>query len=203
MMWWIYVTPFIAALSGWILMSAALRLLFHPVRQKNIAGFSLQGLVPGKQAVFAQTAGKLGASFLSVKEIEEKITHPDNVKKIMPQAEAHIDEFLRVKLVKSMPVVGMFVGDKTINTLKLLFMTELKELFPEIMKKYMGRLQEDFDIEKMIRDKIAAIPPESIEKACSQLLKKQFIAIKFAGAIFGFVISLIPAAVFLALIHRQ
>ncbi|MEP6747904.1 MAG: DUF445 domain-containing protein, partial [Bacteroidota bacterium] len=132
---------------------------------------------------------------------EEKITHPDNVKKIMPQAEAHIDHFLRVKLVKSMPVVGMFVGDKTINNLKSLFVTELKQLFPEIMKNYMVGLQEDFDIEKIVTTKLSAYPPMQIESAFLKMFRKELITIKLTGALFGFLIGLIELVFILLMPH--
>ena len=172
MNWWLSILPFIAAGLGWLFVSLLLRLLFHPLQSKKIWGNTIQGLVPKRQAAFAKEIGHLAASFISVREIEEKITHPDNVKKIMPQATEHIDNFLRVKLVKSMPVVGMFVGDKTINNLKALFVTELEQLFPEIMKNYMGRLQEDFNIEQIVTDKIAAYPPAEIEIAFLKMMKK-------------------------------
>jgi len=126
-----------------------------------------------------------------VKEIAEKITHPDNVKKIMPQAEEHIEHFLRVKLVKSMPVVGMFVGDKTISSLKSLFMAELEELFPAIMKNYMGRLEDDFDIEKIVAGRLAALPPELVEKAFLETTRKERQMARCMGALMGFIIGII------------
>ncbi len=199
MSWWLYLSPLIAAFTGWLLVSAGLRLLFRPYLPKKIAGMRIQGIIPAKQEQIAEKAGQLSAAMLSIKEIEEKITHPDNVKKIMPQAEEQIDHFLRVKLVKSMPVVGMFVGDKTINSLKALFITELEQLFPEIMKNYMGRLQEDFNIEKIVSAKIAAIPPSAIEKAVLKTMKKEWQRIKLLGLLAGLVIGIIQLTIFLLL----
>jgi uncharacterized membrane protein YheB (UPF0754 family) len=188
-----------AALTGWLLVAAGLRLLFRPYTPKKIAGFRFQGILTARQQAIAAKLGALSAAMLSVKEIEEKITHPDNVKKIMPQAEEQIDHFLRVKLVKTMPVVGMFVGDKTINSLKALFITELEQLFPEIMKNYMGRLQEDFNIEQLVSTKIAAIPPAEIEKAVLEMMKKEWRLIKLFGAFTGFVIGCIQLIMLLLL----
>lgn len=199
MSWWLYCSPLVAAFTGWLLVAAGLRLLFRPYQPKSIAGMRFQGLIPAHQQLIADKAGQLSAAMLSVQEIEEKITHPDNVKKIMPQAEEQIDHFLRVKLVKSMPVVGMFVGDKTINSLKALFITELEQLFPEIMKSYMERLQEDFNVAKMVSAKIAAMPPASIEKALMETLKKQWRRIKLFGALAGLVIGCIQLAILLLL----
>lgn len=199
MIWWLYLSPIIAAVSGWLLVSAGLQLLFRPYVPKKIAGIRLQGLIPAQLHLIASKAGQLSASMLSLEEIQEKITHPDNVKKIMPQAEEHIDHFLRVKLVKSMPVVGMFVGDKTINSLKVLFVTELETLFPEIMKSYMGRLQEDFNIEKIVSAKIAAIPPAAIEEAIRQNMKKEWLQLKLFGALAGLLIGCIQLIIILLL----
>ncbi len=199
MSWWLYFSPLVAAFTGWLLVTTGLRLLFRPYLPKRIAGIRIQGLIPAQQQLIADKAGQVSAAMLSLKEIEEKITHPDNVKKIMPQAEEQIDHFLRVKLVKSMPMVGMFVGDKTINSLKALFMTELEELFPEIMKSYMGRLQEDFNIEKMVSAKIAAIPPATIEQALLETMKKEWRRIKLFGALGGFIIGCIQLVILLLL----
>jgi uncharacterized membrane protein YheB (UPF0754 family) len=201
MNWWFFILPVIAACLGWLVIALALQLLFHPLYPKKIMGCTFQGLVPKRQHEFAIKIGELSASLLSVSEIEEKITHPDNVKKIMPQAEAHIDNFLRVKLVKSMPVVGMFVGDKTINNLKSLFVTELEQLFPEIMKNYMAGLKEDFNIEKIVTDKIAAYSPVEIENVFLKMMKKELTRIKLMGALFGFLIGILQLGFMLLIRH--
>ncbi|MEO5595201.1 MAG: DUF445 family protein [Chitinophagaceae bacterium] len=198
---WLFFTPFIAAALGWLFVAMALKILFHPLSPKKIIGITFRGIIPGKQHEFAEKIGQFSAALLSIKELEEKITHPDNVKKIMPQAEAHIDNFLRVKLVKSMPVVGMFVGDKTINNLKSLFVTELEQLFPEIMKNYIERLQEDFNVEQMVTEKIASISPLIIETALLKMMKKELRLIKLAGALLGFIIGWIQL-VFLLMLRQ-
>lgn len=76
-------------------------------------------------------------------DIQKKIIDPDNIKKMMPMIEEHIDHFLKVKLAKEMPMIGMFIGDKTITQLKTVFMAELEELFPVVMKNYMKSLQNE------------------------------------------------------------
>ena len=198
---WFFLFPIVAASVGWVLAALALRLLFRPIYPKKIMGLTFQGVIPKRQKEIAVKTGQLSASLLSVTEIEEKIINPENVKKIMPQAEAHIDEFLRVKLVKSMPVVGMFVGDKTINNLKALFVTELEQLFPEIMKNYMGRLQEDFNIAQMVTEKLAAYPPAAIEAAVLQMLKTEFRTVKLMGALLGLIIGLLQLLLLALLLH--
>jgi len=191
MNWWLLLTPFIGAIAGWLVVSLLIRMLFHPVNGRKFAGFHIRGIFPARQPAIAAQAGRLSASMLSLQEIEKKITDPENVKKIMPQAEAQIDHFLRVKLVKSMPVVGMFVGDKTINNLKSLFIAELEQLFPEIMKNYMDRLQEDLDIGAIVSAKLAALDPIVIENAFHSTFQKEIRMFKWLGALLGLVIGAI------------
>ena len=58
----------------------------------------------------------------------------------------------------------MLIGDKTINQLKVAFLTELESLFPVLMKSYISNLQKEFDIEKQVSEKIAGF---SISKTLS------------------------------------
>ena len=105
-------------------------------------GITFIGIFPKRQAQFAEKLGKLvSAELLSFDDIESKITNTDNIDQLMPQIDAHIDHFLRVKLADQMPVISMFIGDKTIQQMKSVFMAELKEIFPSIMKSYMGNLK--------------------------------------------------------------
>jgi uncharacterized membrane protein YheB (UPF0754 family) len=117
--WWFYTIPFISAFIHWLTIWMALKLLFHPRHPKKILGFTLHGVFPKRQQQIAESLGRIvGQELLSFGDIEQTITHPDNVRRILPLAEEHIDNFLRVKLKEQMPMISMFIGDKTIGQLK-------------------------------------------------------------------------------------
>jgi hypothetical protein len=59
---------------------------------------------------------------------------------ILPLADTHVDDFLRNKLPKAMPVMSMLVGEKTIAQLKAVFMEELQNLLPEFAERCAGKL---------------------------------------------------------------
>jgi uncharacterized membrane protein YheB (UPF0754 family) len=109
----------------------------------------------------------------------------------MPVIEQHVDEFLRVKLGKEMPVISMFIGEKTIVTMKTVFMKELETLFPQVLKNYAGNLKSELNIEKMITEKIAAFPMDKLESIFNDQLSKEMNAIRMIGALSGFVIGII------------
>jgi hypothetical protein len=58
------------------------------------------------------------------------LTDPSLVTHVLPEAEAHVDHFLRNRLSTAMPMVAMFIGEKTIAQMKGIFMEELETLFP-------------------------------------------------------------------------
>ena len=72
----------------------------------------------------------------------------------MPLIEKHMDDFLRNKLKEKMPMISMFIGDKTINTLKEVFLKEIEDLFPQVMKQFAGNLKSELNIEQMVVTKI-------------------------------------------------
>ncbi|MCO7077975.1 DUF445 domain-containing protein, partial [Pseudomonas aeruginosa] len=129
MNYWLLLIPVIAAFIGWITNYIAIKMLFHPRNPVKILGFSIQGIFPKRQEQFAMKLGKLVSDeLLSFSDIEQKITHPENIKAMLPQLEQHIDHILRVKLSDSMPVISMFIGDKTIDRIKTVFLEELQAL---------------------------------------------------------------------------
>jgi uncharacterized membrane protein YheB (UPF0754 family) len=190
--WWFYTIPFISAFIHWLTIWMALKLLFHPRQPKKILGFTLHGVFPKRQRQIAESLGKIvGQELLSFGDIEQTITNPENVRKILPLAEEHIDNFLRNKLKESMPMIAMFIGDKTISQLKGVFMTELEELFPVIMKNYVANLRNDLDLERIVVDKIAAFSTDRLEAMLNQFLTKEFRFVEVIGAALGFLIGLL------------
>src|SRR5687767_337915 len=149
--------PLISAFIGWFTNWIAIKMLFHPKEPKKILGITFHGIFPKRQQQFAEKLGKLvSQELLSFTDIEAKITDPANVDKIMPQVDQHIEDFLRVKLPQAMPVISMFIGDKTISQLKDVFLGELRTLFPAIMGNYMDKLKDDLDLEKIVVAKVSS-----------------------------------------------
>lgn len=171
-------------------------MLFHPKKPVKVLGFTFQGVFPKKQHQFAEKLGKIvGTELLSFKEIEQKISDPENIQKIMPLIEGHIDNFLRVKLSEQMPVISMFIGNKTIEQLKAVFINELQELFPVIMNNYMHKLQNDLDLEKIVFEKVKNFSSDKLEEMLNSLMQKEFKFIEILGGILGFLIGIIQVII--------
>jgi uncharacterized membrane protein YheB (UPF0754 family) len=192
MTWWLYSIPIISAFIHWLTIWMALKLLFHPRRPRRVLGFTLQGVFPKKQRQIAESLGRIvGQQLLSFGDIEKTIADPENVKRILPQVEAHIDNFLRNKLKETMPMISMFIGEKTIVQLKGVFMAELEELFPVVMRSYVSHLREDLDLERIVVEKIAGFSNDRLEAMLNEFLTKEFRFVEVIGAGLGFLIGLL------------
>jgi uncharacterized membrane protein YheB (UPF0754 family) len=197
MPWTNYIIPvLLSTFTGWVTTWIAIKMLFHPRKPINILGFKLQGIFPKNQKLIAQKLGQVvSKEFLSFAEIEAKVTNPENLQKLKPEIEAHIDKFLREKLTDLFPMLSMFIGDKTINQLKGAFLLELENLFPILMKSYMTKLEKDLDLEKIVTEKVASFSSEKLEDILNQITKKEFQFLEVIGGVFGFLIGLLQVLI--------
>jgi uncharacterized membrane protein YheB (UPF0754 family) len=180
MNYWLLVIPLISAFIGWLIARISVAVLF-------------QRILPQRQADLAKQVGRTVSNEFSFADIEKKISDPANAKKILPLVEEHVDDFLRNKLKAKMPVIGMFIGDKTINSMKEIFLKEIEEMFPRILTQFAGNLQQELDVESMVTKRITSIPTAQMEKMAAPVLKYYLVI----AAIMGFCVGLVNLAIFL------
>lgn len=197
---WLFLTPLVCSGLGWAIHRLAFTLMFYPTDPLKLAGWRLQGLLPRRRPQLTAKLAEAAAAFMpDAAALEAIVAHPAHFQTIMPVIEEQIDHFLRVKLKQSMPVVGMFVGDKTIGQLKAVFVTELEEIFPTVMKNYAAALAGEFDIKRLIGEKLSVIPPETLSDQVRKAMKKELLALQWLGAITGFCAGLLAILLVLLL----
>ncbi|MFM2139271.1 MAG: hypothetical protein RJA57_1578, partial [Bacteroidota bacterium] len=163
---------------------------------RSILGITFQGIFPKRQKQFAERMGQVVSSeFLSFTDIEDKISDPANLRKIFPMIESHVDEFLRVRLSDQMPVISMFIGEKTIGRLKEAFMAEIETLFPPVMKRFAGNLQADLDLEQIVTAKVSGFSSDKLETILYQIMSRELRFVEWVGAVIGFLIGLLQVLI--------
>lgn len=196
MNFWLLLIPFISAFIGWVTNLLAIKMLFHPRNPITILGFTIHGIFPKRQQQFAEKLGKLvGQELLSFAEIEAQLTAGENLSKLSPIVEEHLDHFLRHKLSAEMPIISAFIGEKTITKLKAVFLEEMNLLFPTLMKKYAQQLEEDLDLERIVTEKVANFSSEKLEGLLYQIMSKEFTFVEVIGGIIGFLIGILQVAI--------
>ena len=196
MNYWLILIPLISAFIGWVTNWIAIKMLFHPRNPRKIIGITFHGIFPKRQKQFAEKLGRLISSeFLSFTDIEQKISDPQNLKKVMPLIEAHVDDFLRSKLKSQIPVLSMFIGEKTITSLKEVFMQEIETIFPQVMKQFAGNLKNELDLEEIVIKKVAGFSTDKLEEILYQIMSKEFRFVEIIGAVIGFIIGVVQVII--------
>jgi uncharacterized membrane protein YheB (UPF0754 family) len=193
---WIYTLPFISAFIGWLTNWVAIKMLFHPREPKRILGFTFQGIFPKRQAAFAEKLGNLvSTELINFEDIKAKLTQP----KVLADVEMHLDQlldqYLKVKLKEQMPLISMFISDETIGSLKNSIKTEFVNNLPGIVQKLAAGVEADLDINKIVRDKVAAFSSDKLEQILNAIMSKEFRFVEIIGAVLGFLIGLLQVGI--------
>jgi uncharacterized membrane protein YheB (UPF0754 family) len=196
MNYWLVLIPVISAFIGWFTNWIAIKMLFHPKQPITILGITIQGIFPKRQEQFAVKLGKLvSEQLLSFNDIEQKLTNSANLHRMMPQVEQHIDYFLREKLSETMPMISMFIGDKTIEKLKATLTAELEQLFPSLIKNYTSSLKSELDLEQIVTEKVKNFSSDQLEAILYQVMSREFQFVEILGGVVGFLIGLLQIGI--------
>jgi len=188
--------PVISGFIGWITNWVAIKMLFHPRKPIQILGIRIQGIFPKRQDQFAAKLGKLvSEELLSFNEIKAVIANPDNLSAIMPLLDQAIDRFLKEKLSTVMPMISMFIGDKTIETIKVVLKDELAQILPKAIDDYADTIKDKLDLEQIVTYKVRNFSSDKLESILYQVMAKEFRFIEILGGVLGFLIGLLQVAI--------
>jgi uncharacterized membrane protein YheB (UPF0754 family) len=181
---------FRVSLSG--LMQYYIIILTVSVITGCIAGLLLRMAVirrlPQLKQNFSQT---LPDDLFSEGSLRASIAQKNDFENIRPLVEEHINEFLQNRLGKEMPMIGMFIGDKTIAQLKTIFMKELEEIFPLVMDKYVSNLSPGNVPEQLISGRIPHIPTQKLQFTLNHSARRELIFIPVFTTLTGLAIGIL------------
>ena len=186
----LYLLPPIAALIGWLTNFLAVKMLFHPKAPISIFGFEFQGVFPKRQAQLAAKLGDLVSEELfSVEEVTDRIKEVSTNQETMDLIGIRIEKTIREKLVKSFPMLSMFLSDDMVEKVTKLFKDELRDFIRESADGVAKKIEQDLDVREMVREKVEAFSSDKLEALLSSLMKKEFRFIEVIGAVIGFLIG--------------
>ena len=197
--WLLFLLPLIAALIGWMTNYIAVKMLFHPKEPKKIVGITFHGVFPKRQNILAEKLGQLVADELfSVSDVSAKIKEFAISDEAMNEVGKRIEMTIRNKLVQAFPMLAMFLTDEMVEKVTGLFKNELKDFLSATSQGMGEKLEENLNVEAMVKEKVNAFSSEKLEKLLNQLMKKEFKFIELVGAILGFLIGCLQLVISLS-----
>jgi hypothetical protein len=122
---------------------------------------------------------------IDLTELLPLLTKNDPFEAMKPVINDKLDDFFRHKLSAKLPMISMFIGEKTIEELKDVFMEELALLFPLLISEFGVHLNKD--LQQQWEQKLSKIVQQKIIRATRPIRWAAFAL----GAIWGAVIALI------------
>ena len=194
--WILFLLPFIAALIGWMTNYIAVKMLFHPKEPRNFLGTTFHGVFPKRQHALAEKLGQLVADELfSISDVSAKIKEFATSDEAMNEVGKRIEMTIRNKLVQAFPMLAMFLSDEMVEKVTGLFKNELKDFLSATSQGMGEKLEENLNVQEMVKEKVNAFSSEKLEELLNQLMKKEFKFIELVGAILGFFIGCIQLGI--------
>jgi uncharacterized membrane protein YheB (UPF0754 family) len=145
---------------------------------------------PKRQKQLADKLGSLVAEELfSVKDVAEKLKELATSQESMELVGKRIEKTIREKLVKSFPMLAMFLTDEMVEKVTNLFKSELQDFLGESAQDLGKKLEESLDVKELVRNKVEAFSSDKLEQILFSIMSKEFRFIELIGAILGFMIG--------------
>lgn len=143
--------PILVGVFGWLMIWGVPKLIFYPI----------QPFVVG--TIKIESVASKWISQINLAEWLPQLAQNDSFETLKPVINEKLDDFFRHKLSEKLPMVSMFVGDKTIASLKEVFMEELAFLFPILINQFSANLNKKLQqqwqthFQQIIMKKIAKV----------------------------------------------
>lgn len=191
MNWVLVAVPFIGAFIGWITNYLAIKLLFHPRQPIDLKILVLHGIFPKNKKKLATRLGDIvQKDLISVSDIKSKFITPESIHSMGVQISSHVENAIREKL-HSTKFAQTVIPEGIIMTIHTMIVSDIENTLPKVIEQYLGKLEENLDIKKMVYEKVNEFSDDKLENLILAITSKEFKFIEVVGAVLGFIIGLI------------
>ena len=103
--------------------------------------------------------------------------------------EVKVDDFLRHKLKEKIPVLAMFITEGLILKMKEILVAELEQMVPALIEQIAAGVEEQFNVKKMIAEKVSAVSIKDFENLFYQYAGKSILSLKIFVAALGLLLG--------------
>lgn len=165
------------AVFAWLISWGMVKILFYPKKSIHFLGIHWEAPI----VQWAKT--------LQWQQLIPADQLPKQLDQLLPVIDGKLDDFFRNRLTQKLPMIAMFIGDKTIQQLKEVFIEELQNMFPDLLQAFGKNIQET--IVDQFEQKSLPIIEQALLKATAPLRKLAIVFGMIWGSIFYIIWSII------------
>lgn len=150
----IFLIPILTGLFGWLLIWLLARSLFFPTNRIQIGGFSWESNL-------ARLINHFPVELLIPNETYSEASF----KAMQPLLEEKLDFFFNHTIKEKLPMMSMFIGEKSVAQLKSVFLEELASIFPQLIGQFTQNAKKNISKSFAVKlsDKLAPIVMKAIK----------------------------------------
>ena len=188
-------TLLVSTFIGYITNVVAVRMLFWPRQPINLGFYTVQGVLPRRQAEIATSLGELvEKELLSLDDVMERINTPENQERLV----AKISQVMRDRLSELLPrIIPRRLIQIIVDTLDKILSQESAHLIDQLFKAGSEYLTREIQISKIVEEKINAYDLKQLEDIIKGISAPELTFIEVLGGVMGFVIGLVQVVILL------
>ena len=185
----------ISTFIGYITNVVAVRMLFWPRQPINLGFYTVQGVLPKRQAQLATTLGELvDKELLSLDDVLDRINTPENQARLV----AKVSEVMRNRLSELLPriIPGRLI-QIIVDALDKILSQESNHLIEQLFKSGSEYLTREIQISKIVEEKVNAYDLKELEDIIKGISAPELTFIEVLGGVMGFAIGLVQVVILL------
>ena len=183
----IWLIPLLNALFGWSIIYMLFWFLFYPRQKQNFFIFEMQGFIPKNLSSWGkQLGGYISENVVNIPKMKDSLLKSEKLQQIHQMLELKVDDFLRNKLKEKIPVFSMFITEGLISKMKEILVEELAGLVPSVIEQIASGMEEQFNISKLIDERVNAVAIPEIERLFYRHAGKGIATLKIVVGALGF-----------------
>ncbi|MEZ6018021.1 MAG: DUF445 family protein [Planctomycetota bacterium] len=186
--------PAVGALIGYGTNYLAVRMIFRPIKPVRVLGFTLQGLVPRRQAELAASIGRVvGDHLFSHDDMLEALGQID----LAALVDTAFDKGLAPKIaeLQRLPLVGAFLTEERVKDLRAAAARGVLSRKDEVLAGIETAVRDGIDVRQVVERKVAAFEVTRLETLILEVASRELRSIEVLGGFLGLAVGLAQAAV--------
>lgn len=185
--------PAMGGLIGWVTNRVAIRALFRPLRPWRVPGlgWTIQGVVPRRQADLARALGEvLDRELLSLEDLRDHLRDLPVEGRV---AEA-VDRIVREAVLARLP--ALVPRGWAVHLAERLGREARREVilrFPELAESILKAAEGELRLGTIVERKVLALDPAGVEALVARLAGRELRFVEWSGAVLGFLVGLFEA----------
>jgi uncharacterized membrane protein YheB (UPF0754 family) len=178
----------IGGFIGYLTNKIAVKMLFRPIKAKNILGFRFQGLLPKRKSTIAKSMGRvIEQEFLSKDDIFETFLNEETKASFKALLKERLTEKINALIP---PMFKSMLGTNLDGMINRFIEKDGEDLIHEVFDHLKQEGFEKLDIPALVEEKVDAMDVIEFERLVYDIVDKELKHIEMVGLFLGMFIGL-------------